>query len=50
MKRLAIAMVLVCALSVTALAGEIPSTDVRTAQPTSPVVTVLLAVINLLPR
>ena len=39
MRHLALALVLACVLSGTALAGEIPTTGAVTPQPSSPVVT-----------
>ena len=50
MKRFVMALALACALSATAMAGEVPSTDVAAPapQPTNAVITVLLAVISAL--
>jgi hypothetical protein len=49
MKRFVLAIALACALSSTALAGNIPTSDVASPQPqaTSPVVTVILAIISI---
>jgi len=46
MKRFALAVALTCALSATALAGSIPTSDVVAPQP-DPVVTVILTIISL---
>jgi hypothetical protein len=55
MKRFVLALAFTCALSATAMAGEIPSTGVaqpppQTAQSTSPMVAVILAIISIVAR
>ena len=46
MKRFVLAIALACALSSTALAGEVPTTGVTTPEPPNPVVAVILAIIS----
>lgn len=46
MKRLAMALALACALSTTALAGDVPSTG-SAPQPPSTVVTVILTILSI---
>ncbi len=54
MKRFVMAIALACVLSATVLAGDVPSTDKATPAPTSqassPVLTVLLIIINAVAR
>jgi hypothetical protein len=47
MKRFVIAIALACALSGTALAGDVHSTDAAPPTPQSPVVTVILTIISI---
>lgn len=46
MKRFVLAVALACALSGTALAGHVPSTDVAAPQPPSPAVAIVLSIIS----
>ena len=50
MKRFAMAVVLTCVLSVTALAGDIPSTDQSTPLAENPVLMVLISIIDSVAR
>lgn len=50
MKRLVIVVALVCALSGTVLAGEIPSGDAPAPPPPSPVVKAILTIIRAVAR
>ena len=47
MKRFVLALALTCALSSTAFAGLIPSTDAPAPQASSPVVTLILTIVSI---
>ena len=48
MKRIVLGVALMCVLSATTIAGEIPSTGITAPPPPSPLVTVILEIISAL--